>query len=212
VVCHSGVGLIPVVDNTVHHFSAGGLYNGLVLLIDDETRSYWDHITGEALHGPLAGKAQLEMFSIEQTNVAAALQADPGLTVSRSIAGFGRRAFGWLSAKTTARKKGFLPPGFRQTMAETDPRLPEMTSGLGLIASGSRRFYPRAALDGGPVADSIDGRPIHVAIDPTSKIPFAQYLDDNTRPMQLFTRWYGFSLTYPGCEVYGEGTSAPRDE
>jgi hypothetical protein len=23
------------------------------------------------------------------------------------------------------------------------------------------------------------------------------------RPQQLFTRWYGFSLTFPGCEVAG---------
>ncbi len=23
-----------------------------------------------------------------------------------------------------------------------------------------------------------------------------------TRPMQLFTRWYGFAFTFPGCEVY----------
>jgi len=24
------------------------------------------------------------------------------------------------------------------------------------------------------------------------------------RPMQLFTRWYGFAATFPGCDVYGE--------
>ena len=24
------------------------------------------------------------------------------------------------------------------------------------------------------------------------------------RPQQMFTRWYGFSLTFPGCEVFGE--------
>ena len=23
-----------------------------------------------------------------------------------------------------------------------------------------------------------------------------------TRPMQMFTRWYGFAYTFPGCEVY----------
>ncbi len=23
-----------------------------------------------------------------------------------------------------------------------------------------------------------------------------------TRPLQLFTRWYGFAFTFPGCEVY----------
>ena len=44
-----------MVDETLFHFSAGGLFNGLVLLIDDETRTYWDHITGEAVHGPRTG-------------------------------------------------------------------------------------------------------------------------------------------------------------
>jgi len=25
------------------------------------------------------------------------------------------------------------------------------------------------------------------------------------RPLQVFTRWYGFSLTFPGTEIFGEG-------
>ncbi len=41
VICNTGVGMTPVVDGAVHHFSAGGLYDGLVLLIDDETGTYW---------------------------------------------------------------------------------------------------------------------------------------------------------------------------
>ena len=40
--CNTGVGLTPIVDGTLHHFSAGGLCDGLVLLIDDETRTYWE--------------------------------------------------------------------------------------------------------------------------------------------------------------------------
>jgi hypothetical protein len=24
------------------------------------------------------------------------------------------------------------------------------------------------------------------------------------RPQQVFTRWYGFALTYPGCEIFGK--------
>jgi hypothetical protein len=24
------------------------------------------------------------------------------------------------------------------------------------------------------------------------------------RPRQIFTRWYGFALTFPGCEVFGQ--------
>lgn len=33
-------------------------------------------------------------------------------------------------------------------------------------------------------------------------------IDDATRPTQLFSRWYGFSLTYPKCEVHGQAGSA----
>lgn len=24
------------------------------------------------------------------------------------------------------------------------------------------------------------------------------------RPDQVFTRWYGFALTFPGCEIFGQ--------
>jgi len=27
---------------------------------------------------------------------------------------------------------------------------------------------------------------------------------EEERPNQLFTRWYGFAYTFPGCEVYKE--------
>ncbi|KKM87640.1 hypothetical protein LCGC14_1266820 [marine sediment metagenome] len=52
-ICHSGVVLIPLIDDKLYHFSAGGLYNGTVLLIDDESNTYWNHLTGEAMYGPL---------------------------------------------------------------------------------------------------------------------------------------------------------------
>ncbi len=55
-VCHPGVGLSPTIDAELHHFGGGGLFNGLVLLIDGESKTYRDHITGEAVHGPLNGK------------------------------------------------------------------------------------------------------------------------------------------------------------
>ena len=27
---------------------------------------------------------------------------------------------------------------------------------------------------------------------------------ETARPLQIFTRWYGFALTFPGAEIYGE--------
>ena len=51
--------MTPVVNGKTHRFGVRGLYNGLLLMGDYETGSYWDHITGVCVHGPLSGH-QLE--------------------------------------------------------------------------------------------------------------------------------------------------------
>lgn len=198
-VCHSGVGMVPVVEGTVHNFSAGGLYNGLVLLVDDESESYWDHIRGLALYGPLRG-VEMETFPLQVTNVRKALKEDPELQVSRSHPRATRRLFGWMS-RNTFRKKGLLPPGFRRTMEEGDDRLPEMSHGLGVMVGGVRRFYPLDRIRGG-VVDEIGARTLRLEIDAETQIPSARWEDDGTRPMQIFSRWYGFAATYPKSQIY----------
>jgi len=185
-----------VIGGKVYHYSAGGLYNGLVLLIDDETKTYWDHVTGEALHGPLAG-AKMPMWGIEMTNVETALRREPHLPVHRSRPGLLGLLMGWGSRWIDGR----LPPGFRKTMAPIDTRLPEMEIGLGVVTDQTQRFYPLSAIRS-LLNDTIDGRAIRLSIGPDS-VPSAIWSDDATRPIQLFSRWYGFSLTYPKCEVHG---------
>lgn len=206
-VCHSGVGLDPRIEGEIHSFSAGGLYNGLVLLIDDESGTYWDHIRGLALHGPLQG-ARMETFPLEVTNVRAALRNDPGLTLSRSNPKPSARVLG-LVAHNTFRRKGFLPPGFRGTMRPKDERLPEMTHGLGVMAAEVQRFYPLDRIAGG-VLDEIAGRALRVEVDEETQVPTARWEDDGTRPMQIFSRWYGFVATFPRTGVFAPSESAPR--
>lgn len=189
-----------MVDGKLHHFSAGGLYNGLVLLIDDETRTYWDHITGEAVHGPQAGK-QLEVFPISMTTVEAELAAHPQTRLARSKLPFKARIFSWLHRKKIG-KPGFIPPPFRQTMSAPDERLPENEQGLGVVVDGEARFYPSATL-GDPIDDELGGRRLRIARGEIDRVPFADGLDDGGRPFQLFTRWYGFAYTFPGCSIHG---------
>ena len=198
--CNTGVGLTPMIAGKLHHFSAGGLYNGLVLLIDDESRSYWDHTTGEAVHGPLAG-TRLPVWPLRMTNVAAALRDDPELRLHRSRPGPAGRLFGW--AHKVGLINGRLPPGFRGTMSAVDGRLPEDTIGLGVIEGGTTRFY-RLDQIGDGITDEWSGRKLRVAIDEVDHVPGACWEDaSDERPMQMFTRWYGFSLTHPGCEIHG---------
>ena len=193
-----------MVAGKVHHFSAGGLYNGLALLIDDETRTYWDHITGKAVHGDLKG-AKLDNWPIEMTNVETALKNDPNLRVHHSKP----IILGWLIVWVHRWLPWMLPPHFRGTMGKPDDRQPEMEIGLGVVTDGVRRFYPKRSIGEG-IDDEIDERALHIHIGEDA-VPVAKW-DNGSRPLQLFTRWYGFSYTYPDCEVWGESEAAKKVE
>ena len=199
-ICNSGVGLVPTVNGAEHHFSAGGLYNGLVLLIDDETRTYWDHITGRAVHGPLEGE-QLEVFGLEMMTTATARRHEPSLRVALSDQpGLHGRVFTRMQSYLPEQNEGFLPPGFRGTMGAPDPRRDEMDMGLGVVLGEHARYYPVERLRAGPVDDAIEGRVLRLELD-ADGIPFAVWADDRSRPVQLFTRWYGFAYTYSRCTI-----------
>jgi hypothetical protein len=189
-----------VIDGKVHDFSAGGLFNGLVLLIDDQTETYWDHITGEAVHGPLAGK-KMECWPIFITTAEAELANHP----ETRFVPMKPPLKGKLMAVVHRRKVdsgGFIPPPFFNTMGEPDTRLDRNEQGLGVMVDGEARFYRTADLSE-PVTDDWGGRTLRLARGEVDRVPGARWEDDGTIPFQLFTRWYGFSYTFPGCAIYG---------
>ena len=53
-----------------------------------------------------------------------------------------------------------------------------------------------------PVEDEISGQTLRVFVGELDGTPHASF-EDGAQPMQLMTRWYGFSYTYPECELYG---------
>jgi len=139
----------------------------------------------------------MPMWGIEMTNVETALEREPNLPVHFSRPSWIGLLMGWVNPLIDGR----LLPGFRKTMAPVDSRLPEMEIGLGVITNQTQRFYPLPVIRP-QLEDILDERSISLSIGPDS-IPSAVWADDETRPAQLFSRWYGFSLTYPKCEVYG---------
>ncbi len=60
--------MAPRIDDNVHWFAEHGLYNGLFLLRDEESGTYWDHMTGEAVYGPLVGST-LDVSYLMQSTV-----------------------------------------------------------------------------------------------------------------------------------------------
>lgn len=228
-VCNTGVSLTPTVDGRVLHFYAGGLYDGLAVLQDKETGTLWNHVTGEAMHGPLMG-SQLAASNLLQMNVAQALETDPSTRIAISDQPYNTRVIRLTDLRAT------LTPMFEGTLGVEDDRRDRMELGIGIWEGDRSRFYPMTTLrqSGNVLLDDFGGREILVYIDPTTSTPAVLYVDVDgarkegrdiwlsdgsvirsgvlygptgepvtiERPFQLFTRWYGFSLTFPDVDIY----------
>ena len=202
-VCHSAVGMTPTVDGSLRHFSAGGLYDGVILICDDETASYWDQLSGTCVHGPSSGKT-LDVWPVRYSTVAMALKSDPKLKLYPIRA---RNPFDWVlrwMTKPIAASRGWFPPGFRKTMLPVDARLAEMTVGLGVVSGDRARFYPLSAIEGRIEESWSEDRSLLIDRE-ADGLPRAAWSDAGV-PVSLLCRWYGFSASYPDCEVY-----APSD-
>jgi len=241
--------LVPAIDGQAHHFSVVGLYDALFVMQDAETKTLWNHITGEAVYGPLMGRNLGPIGNLLQMNVKQALELDPKteIAISDRVYFAGGRQFGTAS--------GFGPGGggtrgagpnasaalndrFIATLGKEDQRRPRMELGLGVWTDTTHRYYPmeRIRERGKAFIDQFDGRKVLIYIDPETNNPAAMFVSavrakmedkdirlDNgaavrsgvmfdragkrhtaERPQQIFTRWYGFALTFPGSEVFGE--------
>jgi len=190
------------VNNKVHHFGAIGLTNGLAILADRETRTHWDHITGEAIAGSLAG-SQLEVWSFRMTTVAAALVDYPEITISSSNYRSFRRSLAQRLYPHFIHGKVWLPRFFHASMNEpVDRRLDKLTQGLGVIVGNKAKYYPMSRIPADGVYDQWLGRVLRVQRGAIDGVPRANWRDTNEEPLQLLSRWYGFSFTYPHCEIF----------
>lgn len=197
-----------MLNGKVHWFGVPGIVNGLAVMRDEETGSVWDHITGECFQGPLEGQ-KLDFWHVNLTNVAAELISHPETILLKSD----YRSLKSFVMKLVSKRLGYnhkgtiLMPKFRKSMhKKIDPRLPEGEQGLGLVDGTEQgKFYPVKMIPEGGEGEVIDewlGRKVRIKRNPLDGVPFATWVDSEETPMQLLSRWYGFSFTYPGCEIY----------
>lgn len=224
--------MTPVIDGKTHHFVFRGLYDGVSFLMDYRTESYWNHITGRAMYGPLQGE-EMSLDNLLHMSVEQALAVYPDLRVAISDRPIrGEQSRFWPLAKQIP----VLSQRFRSTMAGEDVRRSTMDVGLGVWTDEAARYYPLefVAAAGDVVIDELAGRRLLIYLDPTGHALAALYtnateahwdgktlrLDTGAsirsgvllgpdegrvpmeRPLQLFTRWYGFALTFPDTGIY----------
>ena len=119
------------------------------LMGDHQTGSYWDHVTGECLHGPLKGR-RLELEPLRHMRADQALAQFPDAQIARSRLPlpFGLAA-GLMKVLARLTRGRFLPPRFAGSMGEEDPRRPRLEMGLGVWTERVSRYYPLEVLKAG---------------------------------------------------------------
>ncbi len=229
--------MTPRVDGEVHWFAEQGLFDGLFLMRDEESGTFWDHMTGEAVYGPLVGSS-LEVQPLVMTTAEQALEMAPDARITLSDQAI-RRDSDMKVDGLLAGIRGRLNAFFQGTVAEEDDRRPTMDLGLGLWTDDGATYYPmdRVREEGRAIVDTFNGENVLVFIDPKTfvlsafivsgddpewdgdvlRLSDGSYVEngvlhddsgetvDSARPLQVFTRWYGFSLTFPETEIWGEG-------
>lgn len=221
--------MTPSIDGKVHHFEWAGLDNGLSLLRDFETGTIWHHITGEALVGPLLGE-RLPMYNLLQTTVEGALANDPDLAVAISDRPIVRHekslidrvpGLGGMIRRTMAREDDRRPQmeiGLgvwnddqqryypMDEVREADGLLIDEFGGKRIVVYVDPRSRGLASLFTEAESAEWNGKEIQLS-DGSSIRDGTLYEEsgervDVERPLQLFTRWYGFALTFPKTTIY----------
>jgi hypothetical protein len=159
------------VDGRVLHFRLAGINNQNFIMRDDETGTWWQQVTGKAIHGPLAGRQLKPVFHDELSFAIWKRERPEGrvLKPDEKMAAFGNRY-----------EADWEPQVARMRVVagtDIDKRLPPRTLVVGITVDGKSAAYPLSALQ--------KQSPI---IDVLGSVPIVVVLGDDNRSVRAFER------------------------
>lgn len=203
VISSAAIGLTPVLDGALLELGASGMSNGMSVVADTQTGSHWELMTGEAFTGPLRGR-KLETWPVRMTSVGAARIERPQLRISRSgVSSIQARMVQNRWPRAIDEDAALPSFAYASMTGGLDPRLPLATLGLAVLSDDERPvFYPMSAISSDDELVGVVGRRVVLLRRGRDGLPRARWADRRgLEPRQLLTRWYAFSLTFPGCEI-----------
>lgn len=135
---------------------------------DAATGSIWSSFDGRALAGPLAG-TQLKVLPLQTTTWEAWLADHPDTTTpliqtvnEYYLIGPG----GYVYAREDEPGGEPIPPGFRDSLPDSDGRLSERDFVIGVLAGNEARAFPIASLPSdAPMQETVGGLPVVILED-----------------------------------------------
>jgi Protein of unknown function (DUF3179) len=207
--CHTGLVWGSAVDGRALTFHLVGINNQNFVMQDEETGTWWQQVSGEAILGPLKGK-RLTLIPADQLTYATWRSEAPQgrvLAPDARIAAANRYA----RADWEARIQKTAAP----LSAASDPRLPPRALVVGIEHRGAARAYPVEHLvPSGVVMDDLGGDAIAIvrAPDGRSTRVFSRTLDgrvldlvakDGAAPFRLLDTTTGSEWDFSGAAVAG---------
>jgi Protein of unknown function (DUF3179) len=206
--CHTGLVWGSAVDGRVLTFHLVGINNQNFVMQDEETGTWWQQVSGEAILGPLKGK-RLTLIPADQLTYAVWRSEAPQgrvLAPDERIAAANRYA----RADWEERMQNTATP----PSVASDPRLPPRALVVGIEHRGAARAYPVEHLvASGVVLDDLGGDAIAIvrAPDGRSTRVFSRMLDGRVlglvakagAPFRLADTTTGSEWDFSGAAVTG---------
>jgi len=176
--CNTGMVFDPTSDGRRLHFQRRGSYDGLLLIWDEETDSYWQHITGECLYGSSAGKQLNILTTTRHMTAAEVLAQDKNALLITSPLTEEQQALSKMMEKMRAKPER-VEAGIIDTIAQEDTRRPRFELGLGLWQGEKSIFYPLVMLHmhNNALLTEFEGRRLLIYNLPDAIAPVAVYAD-----------------------------------
>jgi hypothetical protein len=151
------------VDGRLLHFHLSGINNQNFIMKDEETGSWWQQVTGDAIFGPLKGKSLKPAFMDELTFATWKREQPQGRVLSPD--------------EKIAAKGEYAPPDWEERMLRvpvatqvTAPTLDKRELVVGITLNHASRAYPVAALlKQNPIIDSLGSTPFVIVLGEDGK-------------------------------------------
>ncbi len=190
------------IDGRVLHFRLAGINNQNFIMRDEETGSWWQQVSGEAIQGPLKGR-KLRQVDHDELDLALCLQEQPSGRVLRP------------DQKIVERKR-YAPADWEARMKKApvlslpyDPRLPARELVVGLTLQGRSKAYPLEALQRqSPVIDTLAGIPIVLVVGGDGRSVRAFRRDVEGRTLEFFAPPSGGEVALVDAETGSEWSFA----
>lgn len=169
------------VDNQKLTFHLAGINNQNFIMRDEETGTWWQQVSGEAIHGPLKGKRLTPVFC-DEVSFAIWKRDSPGGRVLRPDERVKANYEDADWEEQYAKLRVVTP-------TRPDDKLPPRALVIGLSLNGKATAYPVEELKKqSPILDELGGVPIFLALGEDGKSVRAFERTVNDRTLEFFVK------------------------